>query len=67
MHEHGIQVKFATSLNILQEIKSTWGQSGNKQQEGYLLDALQTVKVLVIDDFGTEETKDWIREKFYQI
>lgn len=67
MLEHGIQVKFATSLNILQEIKSTWGQNGNKQQEGYLLDALQTVKVLVIDDFGTEEAKDWIREKFYQI
>ncbi len=67
MLEHGIQVKFATSLNILQEIKNTWGQDGNKQQEGYLLDALQTVKVLVIDDFGTEEAKDWIREKFYQI
>lgn len=67
MLEHGIQVKFATSLNILQEIKGTWGRDGNKQQEGHLLDALQTVQVLVIDDFGTEEAKDWIREKFYQI
>ena len=32
-----------------------------------MLDALSTTKVLIIDDFGTEQVKDWIDEKFYSI
>jgi len=63
----GIQVKFATSLDILQEIKNTWSE--DTVTESKLLDALSTVKVLVIDDFGTEAVKenDWRSEKFYKI
>ena len=63
----GIQVKFATSLDILQEIKNTWSE--DTVTESKLLDALSTVKVLVIDDFGTETVKenDWRSEKFYKI
>lgn len=61
-----IQVKFATSTAILQEIKRTW-EKGSTYTESGLLDALSNTSVLIIDDFGTETYKDWIGEKFYQI
>lgn len=59
-------VKFATSLQILNEIKNTWNSDG-KEKESDLLDNLITTDVLIIDDFGTEKTRDWITEKFYHI
>lgn len=67
MHDKGCQVKFCTSLQILNEIKSTWDkQSG--ESEGKLLDFLSTSEILIIDDFGTEQSdKPWINERFYQI
>lgn len=67
MHEKDCQVKFCTSLQILNEIKSTWDkQSG--ESEGKLLDFLSTSEILIIDDFGTEQSdKAWINERFYQI
>ena len=46
-------VKFAVSLTILQEIKNTWRRDA-EYSESRLLDALNTVDVLIIDDFGVE-------------
>ena len=66
IYEHEMSVKFATSLDILNEIKRTWNDSDD-YTESKLLDYLTTVEVLVIDDFGTEVHKDWIDDKFYQI
>lgn len=68
LHEHDMQVKFATSLDIISEIKSTW-QNDNKEfrSEYRLIDYLTSTEVLVIDDFGTEHHKDWLDDKFYQI
>lgn len=68
MHERNIKVKFATSMQILDEIKATWDKSsGEFTSEHSLLDALVTTDVLAIDDFGTEKTRDWVSEKFYSI
>mgnify|MGYP002510201311 CR=1 FL=1 len=61
------QVRFSTSLQILNEIKASWDKRDMEYNESKLLDFLCTSKILVIDDFGTEQTKDWIGERFYQI
>lgn len=66
MHNHDTAVKFATSNRILSEIKRTYDRE-NDLSESRLLDALATVDVLIIDDFGTEKVTDWVREKFYEI
>lgn len=60
------QVKFATSLAILNEIKATWNKD-NTYTESKLVDDLINTEILIIDDFGTEEKKAWIDEQFYHI
>ena len=65
MVEHGIYGYFATSTQILNEIKETWDNDGPSESE--LLRKLIKYQVLVIDDFGTEIPKDWINERFYHI
>lgn len=63
-----ICVKFATSMQILNEIKATWDKDGETQaSESSLLNQLIEVPVLIIDDFGTEEVKGWIYERFYHL
>ena len=58
-------VKFATSLDILDEIRATYSSKGDA--ESRLLNDLVSTEFLVIDDFGTERASDWAGEKFYQI
>lgn len=60
-----MQVKFAGSMQIINEIKATWDDKDRSESD--LLRALSTVQVLVIDDFGTEIPRDWIGERFYSI
>lgn len=71
MYEKKIQVKFSTSLQILNEIRASWSRginSDSEYTENRLLDFLSTTEVLIIDDFGVEQgEKEWIREKFYHI
>lgn len=64
------QVKFATSTAILQEIKKTWEdkeKGKDKQSESKLIEDLINTEILIIDDFGTEQVKDWNNERFYHI
>lgn len=68
--QKGHKVKFATSPQILTEIKRTYEQDDNspgKMTESRLLDALVDVEVLIIDDFGTEDVTKWANNKFYEI
>ena len=67
IHNYKESVKFATSLDILDEIRSTYNNRNSEDNESRLLNDLATVKYLVIDDFGTERVTDWVGEKFYQI
>lgn len=67
MYEKSCQVKFCTSLQILNEIKSSWDRQ-SEYTESKLLGFLSSTEVLIIDDFGTEQSdKPWISERFYQI
>ena len=66
MSVYGYPVKFATSIQIINAIKATWDKS-NTESETALLEHLTKIKVLVLDDFGTEQVKDWIGERFYHI
>lgn len=63
--KYRMQVKFAGSVQIVNEIKASW--SSRDENESSLLSALASVDVLVIDDFGAEVPKDWIGERFYAI
>ena len=68
INKYGEYVKFATSLDILDEIRRTYSMPNDKDDnESRLLSDLTTVKYLVIDDFGTERATEWAGEKFYQI
>lgn len=60
-------VKFATSLDILDAIKSTYGKRDSEDTEDTLIKDLVNTGYLIIDDFGTERNTDWAGEKFYQI
>lgn len=66
MNEYGYPVKFATSIQIINEIKATWNDNSTIS-ESQLLNQLKTIKFLVLDDFGTETVKDWISERYYFI
>ncbi len=66
IHEKKVMTKFATSVQIINEIKSSWNKE-HGVSESNLLDQLITTDVLVIDDFGTEKATDWIGERFYSI
>lgn len=66
----GREVKFATSIDIINEIKKTWDRKNNPQNtesESELLRQLSECEYLFIDDFGTEKVKDWMGERFYSI
>ena len=68
-----VGAKFATTIQILDQIKSTWGENSRERSAGEpanerrLIDDIISVPVLVIDDIGVEKPKDWINERFYNI
>lgn len=66
INKHHKYVKFATSLDILDEIRATYDK-GSEESESKLLHDLVAADFLVIDDFGTERMTEWAGEKFYQI
>lgn len=59
-------VKFATSSQILNEIKRTYDRSSD-QSESDLLDALAMADILFVDDFGSEKPTGWVNDKLYHI
>ena len=59
-------VKFATSTDILDEIKATYNRD-SEENEAQLISDIANVKYLVVDDFGTERVSEWVSERFYQI
>lgn len=68
-----ISAKFATTIQILEQIKSTWGEKSRERDrmeqvsEQKLIDDIISVPVLVVDDIGVEQPKDWVNERFYSI
>lgn len=66
MHKHNLLVKFTTSMQIINEIKASW-DGDTQTTESKLLNQLVMADILIIDDFGVEEVKGWIAERFYHI
>lgn len=66
LNKYGKQVKFATSLDILDAIRSSYNRDSEENEDNLIKD-LAKVEYLIIDDFGTERATDWAGEKFYQI
>lgn len=66
INKHKRYVKFATSLDILGEIRATYDKR-SEETESRLLKDLADTEFLVIDDFGTERITDWVGYMFYQI
>ena len=64
IYEKKTQVKFATSLQILNEIKASWDKNGSQISESKLMNYLSTTEILIIDDFGVERFQDWMNDKF---
>ena len=66
-----ISAKFATTIQILDQIKATWGEKARSEDgstsEQKLINDVISVPVLVIDDIGVEGAKDWVNERFYNI
>ena len=60
-----ISAKFATTIQILDKIKATWGNPDQGEQN--LIYDIISVPVLIIDDIGVEPAKDWVNERFYSI
>lgn len=69
IYNYNMNVRFATSLDIISEIKATWDRANDLEfrTESKLMTYLTDSEVLVIDDFGTEKHKEWLDDKFYQI
>lgn len=62
---YGMRIKFATSPEIIQEIRNSWDKKDISESD--LMHSLKSCDILVIDDFGTEFDKQWINDKFYEI
>lgn len=60
------QVKFATSISILNEIKKTYDKE-SKDNESKLMEDLSNTEILIIDDFGVEKAKDFNNQRFYHL
>ena len=65
--KYKISAKFATTLQILDEIKRTWADDSESAGEQKFLQDIIRVPVLVIDDIGVEKPTSWVNEKFYNI
>lgn len=64
MEKYKYTVKFATTVQIINEIKATWDSD---KSESTLLKQLIETDILVIDDFGAEDVKGWVSERFYHV
>ncbi len=69
-----VAAKFCTTIQILDQIRETWGAMEKKRDqadqirtETRLIRDIVSVPLLIIDDIGVEQPKDWINERFYNI
>lgn len=69
-----VVAKFCTTIQILDQIRETWGsrekerdQADQISTETRLIRDIVSVPLLIIDDIGVEQPKDWINERFYNI
>lgn len=66
MNIHRVEVKFVTTINLIQEIRATFDK-GAVYTQSQLLEAVKRIDVLILDDIGTEKLSPWVNEIFYSI
>lgn len=62
----GQQVKFITSIDLLQEIKNTYNKE-TEYTESQIVESVTDVDVLIIDDIGVENKTPWVNEMLFGI
>lgn len=63
---HGKQVRFATLIDLLEEIRRTFDASGGETYSE-MLHEIREVDILLLDDIGAERPTQWAGEVFYNI
>lgn len=56
---------FASTVEFLSEIKSTYNTDGESTQN--IIGKYKTSQVLILDDMGTENVSEWVREKMFEV
>ncbi len=71
--QHDESVRFLTTIDLLNKIKSTFGKSNSCDEDETevtqyeLIESLKNVNILIIDDIGTERPTAWVEEIFFSI
>jgi len=61
----GVPTIFQTVPDLLEKLRSAYGEPGVSFQDR--LDQIQSVQLLILDDFGTQNATGWAQEKLFQI
>lgn len=62
-------VRFTTTINLLDKLKSTFDKSKTSESLTYdeLIQDIKNVEILILDDVGVEVASEWAKEVFYSI
>lgn len=61
----GCPIKFYTATELVEEIRDCY--DNDMKNEQIIMNGFKTVKLLIIDDLGTEKCSEWQHEKMYSI
>jgi len=61
----GVPTLFLTVPDLLDALRFAYGADATSFEERF--DQIRNAKLLVLDDFGTQNTTDWAQEKLFQI
>lgn len=61
----GVPTLFITVPDLLDSLRFSWDSSDTTFEERF--EEIRTVTLLVLDDFGTQNTTPWAQEKLFQI
>ena len=62
---HGVPTLFLTVPDLLDELRATFSDGEISFQERF--DEIRSAPLIIMDDFGTQNTTEWAREKLFQI
>lgn len=63
----GFTVVFQTLPELLERIRSTFGDRKDKETEKDIMYALQNCNLLILDDVGAEKVTDWVQDALFRI
>lgn len=65
MNRAKIIAKYARTVDILSEIRASFGDDKANQSE--IINEIKNIPILIIDDIGVEKVTGWVNEILYQI